>query len=172
MSLPVRSCLAVLGLLALPAAAEDGPQLALKDSTCTMSIAKGDLISRGKKLVVEGDQGQHDAVALRGDVVVRAGATVKNVLALRGNVTVEKGARVTGEVAALGGSVHVAEGATLEGKVSALGGQIDAAPGAKLLGEKNQLSLRINGTDPLQMIWGQIISDQDLARCELRVKDD
>jgi len=167
----VHSFLAVL-LLAMPALAEDPGGAALHDSTCSISVKKGDLVSRGVKLLVEGDQRTHDAVALDGDVVVRAGATVKDVVAMRGNITVEAGARVLGKVAALGGDVQVAEGAILEGEVSALGGRVHAAPGATLLGEKNELSLQVNGEDPIQLFMGQLFSGKAFAHCTLRITAD
>ena len=167
----VHSFLAVL-LLATPALAEEQGEAALQDSTCSISVKKGDLVSRGVKLIVEGDQHTHDAVALDGNVVVRAGATVKDVVAMRGNVTVEKGARITGKVVALGGDVRVAEGAVLEGEVSALGGQVHSAPGATLLGDKNELSLQVNGKDPVQLFMGQLFSGKGFTHCQLRITQD
>lgn len=168
MSSLVHSLLAVL-LLASSASAEDRGEDVWKDSSCSISVKKGDLVSRGARLIVEGNQATHDAVALDGDVVVRAGATVKDIVAMRGNVTVERGARVTGKVSALSGNIHVAEGATLEGEVSALGGQVHAAPGAKLLGEKTELSLQINGEDPVQKFMGRLFANKGLVHCTLRI---
>ena len=167
----IHSFLAVL-LFAAPALAEEGGEVALNDANCSISVKKSDLFSRGTTLRVEGAQGTHDAVALDGDVVVRAGATVKDVVAMRGNVTVEAGARVLGKVVALGGNVRVAEGAILEGDVSALGGEVYAAPGAKLQGEKNELSLRVNGKDPVQLFMGQLFGGKGFAHCKLRVTED
>jgi hypothetical protein len=167
----IHSFLAVL-LFATPSLAEDGGEAAFHDSTCSISVKKSDLFSRGTTLRVEGAQGARDAVALDGDVVVRAGATVKDVVAMRGNVTVEAGARVLGKVVALGGDVHVAEGAILEGDVSALGGRVHAAPGATLRGEKNELSLEVNGKDPVQLFMGQLFSGKAFAHCKLRVTEE
>lgn len=164
-STPLFPALALLGLLALPGLAH------AKDAQCSISVKKDDLVSRGKLLIVEGDQSKRDAVALEGDVVVRAGARVKDVVALQGNVKVEAGAHIEGKVTALGGDIHVASGATIKGDISALGGKLHVAKDATLSGEKNQLSISINGDDPIQLLMGHVFPGKGAANCELRIED-
>ena len=166
------SALAVLSLLALPVAAhaEDTATKQDKDSArgCTISVKKGDLVSQGKKLIVEGEGATRDAIALDGDVVVRAGSTVNDVVAVRGKVTVEAGARVAGEVVSVGGDVRIHQGATVAGDVVALGGKLQADEGATIAGDKTSFSLNINGEDLVQKLIGGIITGTGTRDCQVR----
>jgi hypothetical protein len=171
MSKPFLSALVAASLVAVPVAAraEDG---AKKPSTCTISVKKGDLVSQGKTLVVEGKDSVRDAVAIDGDVVVRAGATVNKVVALRGKVTVEAGARVSGDVSAIGGDVLLQKGATVAGDVTAIGGKIQADEGTTIAGEKNQLSININGEELFGKLIGGLVSGTTRGQCEVRLTEE
>lgn len=163
---------AVLSLLALPVAAhaeDTAPKKQDKDaSRCTISVKRGDLVSQGKQLVVEGEGATRDAIAIDGDVVVRAGSTVNDVVAIRGKVTVEAGARIAGDVASVGGDVRIDKGATVAGDVVALGGKLQADEGATIAGEKTSFSLNINGEDLVQKFIGGVITGTGTRNCELR----
>ena len=175
MSKPLLSALAVLSLLAVPAAyaGDDAKKEAkAKDEKCTISVKKGDLVSQGKDLVIEGKQTVRDAVAIDGNVIVRAGSTVNDVAALRGKVTVEAGARVSGDVSAIGGNVHIQKGATIAGDVNAIGGSIQVDEGATIAGEKNQLSININGEELFTNLIGKAISGKGSRNCELRITEE
>lgn len=177
MSRTLLSALAVVSLLAVSTTARAGDddskaEKSHKGGKCTISVKKGDLVAQGKDLVVE-DKGSatRDAVAIDGNVVVRAGTTVNDVTALRGKVTIEAGARVMGDVSALGGDVYIQKGASVAGDVSAIGGRLQADEGASIAGEKNQLSININGEEFLQKLIGGIISGNGTHNCELRFNE-
>ncbi|MFY0523038.1 hypothetical protein ACN28I_07530 [Archangium gephyra] len=176
MSRSLLSALAVLSLLALPAAAraEDDAKKEgkAKGEKCTISIKKGDLFTRGKNLVIDGKKAVRDAVAIDGDVVVRAGATVNDVVSIRGKVTVEAGARVSGDVTAISGNVHLQKGATIAGDVTAIGGEVQTDEGATIAGEKNQLSININGEDFFKKLTSAALTSAITEDCELRFTEE
>ncbi|OJT22060.1 hypothetical protein BO221_25320 [Archangium sp. Cb G35] len=176
MSRPLLSAVTTLALLTLPAAAradDDAKTEAKdKDAKCTISVKKGDLVSQGKNLVVDGKGAVRDAVAIDGDVVVRAGATVNDVAAIRGKVTVEAGARVSGDINAINGNVHIQKGATVAGDVTAIGGRIQADEGASIAGKKNDLSITLNGEEFFQKIIGEALSGTLKGDCELRFTEE
>lgn len=176
MSRSLLSALAVLSLLALPAAARAEDEAKKEDKTpgakCSISVKKGDLVSRGKNLVVDGKNAVRDAVAIDGDVVVRAGATVNDVVSIRGKVTVEAGARVSGDVTAINGNVHLQKGATIAGDVTAIGGEVQADEGATIAGDKNQLSININGEEFFKKVIGAALSNTITDDCELRFTEE
>ena len=150
------STLALISLLTVPPAAlaRDGAHVEADRSGCTLTVKKGDLVAQGKTLVVEGRGEGRNALAIDGDVVVRAGSTVKDVVALRGKVTIEAGARVLGDVSALGGDVRLEKGASIAGDVNAIGGRIDAAEGTTISGEKSQLTINLNGEELFRGLMG------------------
>jgi hypothetical protein len=169
MSKPLLSALVAFSMAALPVSARAGDDGKKADTShCTISVKKGDLVSKGKPLVVEGQGALRDALAIDGDVVVRAGATVNKVSAIRGKVTVEAGARVSGDVSALGGDVHIQKGATVVGNVNAIGGKVQVDKGATIAGEKNQLTINLNGEELVTRLLGGADMGKD-TQCELRV---
>ncbi|HEX8437945.1 hypothetical protein [Archangium sp.] len=175
MSKPLLSALVAFSLVALPVAARAGDDAKKADkaekSQCTISVKKGDLVAKGKTLIVEGQDAVRDALALDGDVVVRASATVNKVTAVRGKVTVEAGARVSGDVSALGGDVHIKKGATVAGKVSAIGGRVRADEGATIAGEKTELNINVNGEELVTKFLGGLDMGKD-TQCEVRVTEE
>jgi carbonic anhydrase/acetyltransferase-like protein (isoleucine patch superfamily) len=169
MSKPLLSALVAFSMVALPVSARAGDDAKKADtSDCTISVNKGDLVSKGKTLVVEGQGALRNALAIDGDVVVRAGATVNKVSAIRGKVTVEAGARVSGDVSALGGNVHIQKGATVVGNVNAIGGKVQVDEGATIAGEKNQLTINLNGEELAIKLLDSLDMGKD-TQCELRV---
>ena len=168
------SILALLSLLTVP-----GPALARDDapagstrSRCTLTVKKGDWVAQGKTLVVEGTGEERSALVVDGDVVIRAGSTVKDVVALRGKVTVEAGARVLGDVSALGGDVRLEKGARVAGDVNAIGGRIVADEGATISGERSQLSVNLNGEELLGGLMDKFITGSGTRHCALRFTED
>jgi NDP-sugar pyrophosphorylase family protein len=176
MSRSLLSALAVVSLLAVSPTARADDDARKEDkskgSRCTINVKKGDLVTQGKDLVVE-DKGPatRDAVAIDGNVVVRAGTTVNNVAAIRGKVTIEAGARVAGDASAIGGDVHIQKGASVAGDVTAIGGQLQADEGATIAGEKNQISININGEEFLQKLIGGLITGNGTRDCQLRLSE-
>lgn len=176
MSRSLLSALAVVSLLAVSTTARAGDDDKKADkgkgARCTISLKKGDLVAQGKDLVVE-DKGSatRDAVAIDGNVVIRAGTTVNEVTAIRGKVTIEAGARVAGDVSALGGDVHIEKGASVAGDVNAIGGKLQVDEGATIAGEKNQLSISVNGEDFLYKLIGGLITGNGTRNCELRFSE-
>jgi NDP-sugar pyrophosphorylase family protein len=172
MSKPLLSALVAFSLVTLPVAARAGDDAKKGDkSHCTISVKKGDLVAKGKTLIVEGQGAVRDALAIDGDVVVRAGATVNKVSALRGKVTVEAGARVSGDVSALGGDVHIKKGATVVGNVNAIGGKVQIDEGATVAGEKNQLTINVNGEELVTKLLGGLDMGKD-TQCEFRITEE
>jgi NDP-sugar pyrophosphorylase family protein len=88
---------------------------------CVIDVKEGDVVARGKDVVVEAGKRVNDAVAVDGNVIVRRGAHVKSAVAVNGSVTIESGAKVTGSVISFGGKVTVAPDAKVEGSRLVLG---------------------------------------------------
>jgi hypothetical protein len=104
-------------VLLAPAAALAGDAKA----DCTIDVKPGDLVAKGKDVVVEAGKRFNDVVAVDGNVIIRKNAHVKSALAMNGSVTIESGAKVTGSAIAFGGKVKVAPDAKVEGSRLELG---------------------------------------------------
>jgi hypothetical protein len=108
----LRPTLTAVLLLAAPAFADD--------SKCKIEFDKDDVIARQSDAVAERGKTYGTAMAIDGDVVVRAKATVKNAVAFNGSVILEPGAHVTGSAIAAGGSVKVSSSAKVDGSTIVL----------------------------------------------------
>lgn len=120
---------------------------------CVIDVKPGDVVLRGKDVVVEAGKRVNDAVAVDGNVIVRKGAHVKNAVAVNGSVTIESGAKVTGSVISFGGKVTVAPDAKVEGSRVVLG------DGIKVKSEDGKdvsLNFSIGGEELGQLIAGKI----------------
>jgi hypothetical protein len=121
---------------------------------CVIDVQPGDMVARGKDVVVESGKRVNDAVAVDGNVIVRKGAHVKSAVAVNGSVTIESGAKVTGSVISFGGKVTVAPDAKVEGSRVVLG------DGIKVKSEdgKDNVSLNftLGGEELGQLIAGKI----------------
>lgn len=122
-----RLALAVL-VLCLPAA----PSLAgpthwdHRGIDCDFTVGPNDRLARTGDLVINPGETIEDAVALSGNVIVKAGAHVTgNVIAVDGSVRLEKGAEVAKSAISLGGSVRVEPGARVGGSRISLGDSLD-----------------------------------------------
>ena len=141
---PLLACLALY-----PAAAHawDGT----KD--CVIELKAGDVVARGKDVVVEAGKHANDAVAIDGNVIIRRGAHVKSAVAVNGSVTVESGAKVTGSVISFGGKVHIAPDAKVEG------GRVVLGDGIQVRGENGKdfsFNLTIGGDELGQLLAGKL----------------
>ena len=120
---------------------------------CIIEVKPGDMVARGKDVVVEAGKRVNDAVAMDGNVIVRKGAHVKSAVAVNGSVTIESGAKVTGSVISFGGKVTVAPDAKVEGSRLVLG------DGIKVKSEDGKdvsLNFSIGGEELGQLIAGKI----------------
>jgi NDP-sugar pyrophosphorylase family protein len=120
---------------------------------CVIDVKAGDVVARGKDVVVEAGKRVNDAVAVDGNVIVRKGAHAKSAVAVNGSVTVESGAKVTGSVISFGGKVTVAPDAKVEGSRLVLG------DGIKLKSEEGKdfsLNFSIDGEELGQLIASKI----------------
>ena len=125
----------------------------LDHNDCVIDVKAGDVVARGKDVVVEAGKRVNDAVAVDGNVILRKGAHAKSAVAVNGSVTVESGAKVTGSVISFGGKVTVAPDAKVEGSRLVLG------DGIKLKSEEGKdvsLSFSIDGEELGQLIAGKI----------------
>ena len=137
---------ALLALCPTPAHASD------KTNDCVIEIQPGDVVARGKDVVVEAGKHVNDAVAIDGNVFVRRGAHVKSAVAVNGSVTIESGAKVTGSAISFGGKVTVAPDAKVDGSRLVLG------DGIKLRGENGtdlSLNFSIGGENLGQLLAGK-----------------
>jgi NDP-sugar pyrophosphorylase family protein len=120
---------------------------------CVIDVKPGDIVARGKDVVVEAGKRVNDAVAVDGNVIIRKGAHAKSAVAVNGSVTIEAGAKVTGSVISFGGKVTVSPDAKVEGSRLVLG------DGIKLKSEKGKdvsLNFSIDGEELGQLIAGKI----------------
>jgi NDP-sugar pyrophosphorylase family protein len=123
------------------------------DGDCVIDVMPGDVVARGKDVVVEAGKRVNDAVAVDGNVIVRRGAHVKSAVAVNGSVTIESGAKVTGSVISFGGKVTVAPDAKVEGSRLVLG------DGIKVKSEDGKdvsLNFSIAGEELGQLIAGKV----------------
>lgn len=137
---------AFLALCPVAAHASDGTD------ECTIEVQAGDVVARGKDVVVEAGKRVNDAVAIDGNVVVRRGAHVKSAVAVNGSVTIEAGAKVTGSAISFGGKVTVAPDAKVDGSRLVLG------DGIKIRGENGtdlSLNLSVAGESLGQLLAGK-----------------
>jgi hypothetical protein len=114
---------------------------------CTIEAGPDDLVAQDADLVVPAGAAVKDAIALRGNVVVERGARVAQVVAAGGSVTVRAGAVVSGDVVAIGGDVRLRPDARVEGDAVALGGQVRLEPGSAVRGDVTSLAFRLAGAD-------------------------
>lgn len=120
---------------------------------CVIEAKAGDVVARGKDVVVEAGKRVNDAVAVDGNVIIRRGAHAKSAVAVNGSVTIESGAKVTGSVISFGGKVTVAPDAKVEGSRLVLG------DGIKLRSEDGDdvsLNFSIGGEELGRMLAGKI----------------
>jgi NDP-sugar pyrophosphorylase family protein len=120
---------------------------------CVIDVKPGDVVARGKDVVVEAGKRVNDAVAVDGNVIIRRGAHAKSAVAVNGNVTIESGAKVTGSVISFGGKVTVAPDAKVEGSRLVLG------DGIKVRSEDGKdvsLNFSIDGEELGQLIASKI----------------
>jgi len=139
--------LAFLAFCPTPALASD------KSNDCVIDVQEGDVVARGKDVVVEPGQHVNDAVAIDGNVIVRRGAHAKSAVAVNGSVTIESGAKVTGSAISFGGKVNVASDAKVDGSRLVLG------DGIKLKGENGtdfSLNLSIGGENLGQLLAAKL----------------
>jgi NDP-sugar pyrophosphorylase family protein len=123
------------------------------DGECVIDVKPGDMVAKGKDVVVEAGKRVNDAVAVDGNVIIRKGAHAKSAVAVNGSVTVESGAKVTGSVISFGGKVTVAPDAKVEGSRLVMG------DGIKLKSEEGKdvsLNFSIDGEELGQLIAGKI----------------
>ena len=148
----MRRLVPLFGLLTFcPTLAQAGDN----SNDCVIEVQSGDVVARGKDVVVEAGQHANDAVAIDGNVIVRRGAHVKSAVAVNGSVTIESGAKVTGSAISFGGKVTVAPDAKVEGSRLVLGN------GIKVRGENGtdfSLNLSIGGEGLGQLIAGKVTS--------------
>lgn len=175
--------LALTGLLALPALAEDsGKQQAPakqeapvhKTDTgpkvrCAVHSKDGSRAVQGQDLILNAGDKAKDAVAVDGNVVVRKGAVVDDVIAIRGKVIIEEGAEVKGDVVAAGGDLQLKKNARVQGDAVALGGLLQVAEGASIGGDKVTFSLNINGEDLAKSFLQKALENSD---CHITAGDD
>ncbi len=124
-----------------------------KKDDCVIQAEEGDVVARGKDVVVEAGQHVNDAVAIDGNVIIRKGAHAKSAVAINGSVTIESGAKVTGSAISFGGKVTVAPDAKVEGSRLVLG------EGIKVRGENGNdfsLNLSIGGEQLGDLIAGKV----------------
>jgi len=160
--------LAVALLPLLPAQAGDSPPP--KVATCTIKADPDDRVAQGQDLVIPAGAVVKDAVAVRGNVIIRRGARVRKAVSVGGAVTVEAGAVVTDQVVALGGDVVVEATARVGGEVVSLGGVVHLAPGGTISGNVVSLALQVGPNSLARAVLdgihaqGPCLVEQDVQR--------
>ena len=120
---------------------------------CTIDVKPGDVVAKGKDVVVDAGKRVNDVVAVDGNVILRRGVHAKSVVAVNGSVTLESGAKVTGSAIAFGGKVKVAPDAKVEGS------RLELGDGLKVKsddGNDVSFNLSIGGDDLAKMLAGKI----------------
>ncbi len=141
----MRSFFAAIALpvlvLSITASAQDAAKPKQPRVNCHITAEKGDRVVQGKTLFIEKGEVVKDAVAIDGDVVVRAGAVVKSAVAVNGQVILEPGARVSQDAVAVGGDLKLSDGSRVGKDAVALGGELKAGQGAKIVGDRVSISI-------------------------------
>lgn len=120
---------------------------------CTIDVKPGDVVARGKDVVVDAGKRVNDVVAVDGNVILRSGVHAKSAVAVNGSVTLESGAKVTGSAIAFGGKVKVAPDAKVEGS------RLELGDGVKIKsddGNDISFNLSIGGDDLAKVLAGKI----------------
>jgi hypothetical protein len=120
---------------------------------CTIDVKPGDVVAKGKDVVVDAGKRVNDVVAVDGNVILRAGVHAKSAVAVNGSVTLESGAKVTGSAIAFGGKVKVAADAKVEGS------RLELGDGVKIKnddGNDISFNLSIGGDDLTKVLAGKI----------------
>lgn len=143
---PAAACLATL-LLSVPATAALAADGAREGEHCTIEAGPDDLVAQDRDLVVPAGAVVKDAIAVRGNVVVERGARVEHVVAAGGSVLLRPGAVVHGDALAVGGDLRLSGDARVEGDATALGGAVKLDPGSAVRGDVNSLAFRLGGAD-------------------------
>jgi hypothetical protein len=120
---------------------------------CTITLSPGDVVAKGKDVVVDANKRVNDVVAVDGNIILRHGVHAKSAVAVNGSVTIESGAKVTGSAIAFGGKVTVAPDAKVEGSRLELGEGITIK---KEDGKDVSLNFSIGGEGLGQLLSGKI----------------
>jgi hypothetical protein len=124
------------------------------------------VVQQNRDVVIEAGQEVHSAVAVNGNVVVRAGAVVDgSAMAIHGSVTLEPGAVVKRGVLAINGSVAASGDARVGEDVIALGGSASMGEGVTVGGSRLELALNIDGTELAQTLVNQLLGPK--GHCEI-----
>jgi len=151
-------------LLALPAAAALAADGARDGDHCTIEAGPDDLVAQDRDLVVPAGATVKEAIAVRGNVVVERGARVEHVVAAGGSIILRAGAVVHGDAVAVGGDLRLKGDARVEGDATALGGTVRLEPGSTVRGNVNSLAFQLAGAD-----LAKAISDATKAMGPCRV---
>jgi len=114
---------------------------------CTIEAGPDDLVAQDRDLVVPAGATVKEAIALRGNVVVERGARVEHAVAAGGSIVLRAGAVVVGDAVAVGGDVRVKAEARVEGDATALGGQVRLEVGGVVRGSVTSLGFQLAGAD-------------------------
>ncbi|HXX30517.1 MAG TPA: hypothetical protein VEJ89_07350 [Myxococcaceae bacterium] len=112
---------AALSVLLLAALSPGAARALDVSADCTIDAKPGDVVAKGRDVVVDANKRVNDVVAVDGNVTLRKGVHAKSVIAVNGSVTLEAGAKVTGSAISFGGKVKVAPDAKVEGSRLELG---------------------------------------------------
>jgi NDP-sugar pyrophosphorylase family protein len=131
---------------------------------CTVDVGPDERFEQGRPAEVRPGETIRKVVALRGDVVIHAGAVVDQAVALGGSVVLEAGARARHDVLAIGGDVRLERDARVEESAVAIGGQVKVGKGARVDGKTFALSLQLDGKSLAAAIGAGI---EELRRCKV-----
>jgi len=123
------------------------------NADCTIDAKPGDVVGKGKDVVVEANRHVNDVVSVDGNVILRPGVHAKSVVAVNGSVTIEAGAKVTGSAISFGGKVKVAPDAKVEGS------RLELGDGIRIKNEDGKdvsLNFSIGGEELGQLLAGKI----------------
>lgn len=114
---------------------------------CTLEAGPDDRVAQDRDLVIPAGARVKQAVVMRGNLVVERGARVEQAVAAGGSLTVKAGAQVAGDAVAVGGDLRVEEDVVIGGNAVALGGQVKLAPGSTVKGDVTGLAVQLGPAD-------------------------
>jgi NDP-sugar pyrophosphorylase family protein len=128
---------------------------------CDIRPDPGDVVLKGKDVIIEAGRTVKDAAAIGGNVIIRMGAKVHSAVAIDGSVTVESGGLVEESALAVHGKVHVMQGGTVKGSRAWIenGLHIIDAEGKRI-----DLDLVVNGESVGQLAIAAILEHMHACR--------
>ena len=126
------------------------------EETCTVEVGPGERFEQDRDAVVQRGERLRNVTALRGRVIVKAGAEVDEAMAVGGDLVVEPGGKVNRGATSVGGDVELKGDAQVGESVVSLGGEVIRSKEARVGGTVVAFSVRVGDRSLAESIERQL----------------